>query len=322
MRIFGTHAAPAMAETDFAQTGVGNASVREPQPSLGVSRSQDRGRQWSTLLPILRCPACHKPLLKDAQDESVGCGEHAYPMRFGVPLLLMEPSLNLVRAWEPSETTLRDRVWRWVPGPVAGGRQLRLLRHFLASTVRAGAMVVNIGSGGWDLGGEVFNVDLYPFPNVDVAGDVHNLPFDDASVDAMVCMGTLEHIEAPEAAVTEFFRVLRSGGRIFCTVPFLQAYHEDPDDFQRWTRTGVDRLFRDFQQRVIRPSHGPGSAFTWIGAEVLATLLSFGRPRVQTLWLIFWRYVLAPFKWTDALTEGWAIEHRVSCGFSIVAEKP
>lgn len=45
------------------------------------------------------------------------------------------------------------------------------------------------------------------------------LPFPDASFDVVVCLEVLEHITAHEAAVAEFLRVLRPGGRLIISVP-------------------------------------------------------------------------------------------------------
>ena len=45
--------------------------------------------------------------------------------------------------------------------------------------------------------------------NPDIVGDVHDLPFEDNSVDAVICMNVLEHVEEPQKAVKEIYRVLR-----------------------------------------------------------------------------------------------------------------
>jgi ubiquinone/menaquinone biosynthesis C-methylase UbiE len=45
-------------------------------------------------------------------------------------------------------------------------------------------------------------------------GDARRLPFPDGSFDAVVCVTALSHIPNGEAAIPEFVRVLRSGGRL------------------------------------------------------------------------------------------------------------
>ncbi len=50
-------------------------------------------------------------------------------------------------------------------------------------------------------------------------GDVRDLPFADASFDAIYSMGTIEHFDETERAVAEIVRVLRPGGRAIIGVP-------------------------------------------------------------------------------------------------------
>jgi SAM-dependent methyltransferase len=50
-------------------------------------------------------------------------------------------------------------------------------------------------------------------------GDVRDLPFADASFDAVYSMGTIEHFEETERAVGEMARVLKPGGRAIVGVP-------------------------------------------------------------------------------------------------------
>jgi SAM-dependent methyltransferase len=50
-------------------------------------------------------------------------------------------------------------------------------------------------------------------------GDVRDLPFADASFDAIYSMGTIEHFDETERAVGEMARVLKPGGRAIIGVP-------------------------------------------------------------------------------------------------------
>jgi len=51
------------------------------------------------------------------------------------------------------------------------------------------------------------------------AADVRDLPFRDASFDAVYSMGTIEHFDETEQAVKEIVRVLRTGGSAIIGVP-------------------------------------------------------------------------------------------------------
>lgn len=69
------------------------------------------------------------------------------------------------------------------------------------------------------------------------------IPLESASVDAILCTEVLEHAIEPEELVKEMFRILRPGGRLCVTVPFIWGLHELPYDFRRFTSIGLANLF-------------------------------------------------------------------------------
>lgn len=91
--------------------------------------------------------------------------------------------------------------------------------------------------------------------NPDVVGDIHDLPFEDNSVDAIICMAVLEHVEEPQKAVKEMYRVLKPGGYCFIYAPFLFFYHPMEgyySDYYRFTRQGFEYMTRDFKEVEIQ----------------------------------------------------------------------
>jgi len=93
----------------------------------------------------------------------------------------------------------------------------------------------------------------------DIVGDVHNLPLPDASLDAVICIAVLEHVEEPQKAMKEIYRVLRPGGFCFIYVPFLYYYHPMKGyykDFYRFTYDGAEYLTRDFKTVEIENVRG------------------------------------------------------------------
>jgi SAM-dependent methyltransferase len=71
------------------------------------------------------------------------------------------------------------------------------------------------------------------------------LPFSGSTFDTVLMTEVLEHVGNAAAAVNEAARVLRSGGHLLVTVPFLYPTHEAPYDFHRFTHYGlVDTLQR------------------------------------------------------------------------------
>jgi SAM-dependent methyltransferase len=69
----------------------------------------------------------------------------------------------------------------------------------------------------------------------DVQADAAALPFTDNCFDIVVCAELLEHVYAPENVLAEVFRVLKNGGLLLITVPFLVQIHADPTDYGRYT---------------------------------------------------------------------------------------
>lgn len=74
---------------------------------------------------------------------------------------------------------------------------------------------------------------------VDVYYDGRTLPFDDASFDAVVAFEVFEHLFNLEEMLNEIRRVIRPGGKLFFTVPFVWDEHEVPYDFGRYTSFGI-----------------------------------------------------------------------------------
>ncbi|MBU2575480.1 methyltransferase domain-containing protein [Patescibacteria group bacterium] len=95
--------------------------------------------------------------------------------------------------------------------------------------------------------------------NPDIVGDIQSLPLEDNSVDAFICNAILEHVEEPQKAVKEMYRVLKPGGYCFIYVPFLYYYHPMKGyykDFYRFTYDGVKYMCRDFSQVEIQNVRG------------------------------------------------------------------
>lgn len=95
--------------------------------------------------------------------------------------------------------------------------------------------------------------------NPDIVGDIHDLPLADESVDAIICMSVLEHVEEPQKAVREMYRCLKKGGYCYIDVPFLFFYHPMPGyykDFFRFTKDGLEYMTKDFSHVEIQNVRG------------------------------------------------------------------
>lgn len=72
--------------------------------------------------------------------------------------------------------------------------------------------------------------------------DGNRFPFDDQSFDSLLCNQVLEHVFTPDKFVSELARVIKPGGRLLLTVPFIWDEHEQPYDFARYTSFGLKAI--------------------------------------------------------------------------------
>ena len=68
------------------------------------------------------------------------------------------------------------------------------------------------------------------------------LPFKDCEFDSILTTQVLEHVFTPEIFVAELYRVLKPGGVMLLTVPFIWNEHEEPFDFGRYSSFGLRAL--------------------------------------------------------------------------------
>ena len=79
---------------------------------------------------------------------------------------------------------------------------------------------------------------------IDLLGSAYAIPAPDAYFDSALCTSVLEHLEEPEQALRECYRVLKLGGVAIYSVPFIWHLHEEPRDFYRFSKYGLDYLFK------------------------------------------------------------------------------
>jgi SAM-dependent methyltransferase len=167
-----------------------------------------------------------------------------------------------------------DRTRSLLPGPLR-----RYVQHFeaeieravteFAGSLRRGARVLDAGAGegnyksyfaaqryvGLDLGvGDA----AWDYSRLDVVGDLALLPFRDGVFDASLNVTTLEHVRDPLRVLSEIARSLAPGGKLLLIVPHEWEEHQQPHDYFRYTRYGLDYLLREagFGTFEIRPVGG------------------------------------------------------------------
>jgi SAM-dependent methyltransferase len=93
------------------------------------------------------------------------------------------------------------------------------------------------------------NLDSSTAP--DLLCDVTRVPLPDEAADCVLCTEVLEHLPDPGACVREANRLLRTGGYLITSTPFMYPVHPDPRDFQRFAPDGLRLLLASFSQVTI-----------------------------------------------------------------------
>ncbi len=85
---------------------------------------------------------------------------------------------------------------------------------------------------------------------IDIFYDGKKIPVENETFDSILSSEVFEHIFNLEEVLTELNRVLKKGGVILITCPFLWKEHEVPNDFARYTHFALKHLFEKNGFRV------------------------------------------------------------------------
>jgi SAM-dependent methyltransferase len=128
----------------------------------------------------------------------------------------------------------------------------------------------------------------------DIYYDGGAFPFADGEFDSVVTSQVFEHVFTPAAFLLEIRRVLKAGGCLLLTAPFVWDEHEQPADFARYSSFGLRHVLTEAGFTVIE------SRKSLVGAGVLAQLANAmvykkaGARVHRTAWLAAAMLVMAP----------------------------
>lgn len=211
------------------------------------------------------------------------------------------------------------------------GRSRQGLYEFLGlefSRFNAGDKVLTIGSGG-----EInrllyqyaeknsfvitsFDIDNHRQP--DIQGDICSYDFGDTTFDHVVICEVLEHVHSPHLAIRNIFKILKSGGHLILTTPFLLPIHEAPFDYYRFTKYGLMHLLQDFEQITIKERNNYFEAIDVLYMRILQT----NHPRTRFVsWIVLpWVYYIGRIR-SKLLYKLLPVDE-LTTGYNVTAVKP
>ncbi|MBG0827862.1 class I SAM-dependent methyltransferase [Planomonospora sp. ID67723] len=287
-----------------------------------MKKVADPASRLVRLEDVLGCPDCHGPLSDSL--ECPGCGVSG--SRNGAQLKfagfsdteLRQDPLNHVKE------SVKQRFGSLYPLAISLLSPVYMsgsVRSFLRGFDLDRELVADLGCGTQRYDPRMLCVDGGSYANVDLIADLSRLPLRDGVLSGITSIAVLEHVPDPDAHIAEMWRVLAPGGRLFCYMPFIVPFHASPDDYQRYTKVGLERRFQRFEVLDVRVGCGPTSGLLWVLQEWLALALSFGSERLYRAFVpLMW--LLSPLKILDVVMARHPAASVIASGFVIEARKP
>lgn len=225
---------------------------------------------------ILVCPKTKKKLIYDGRTHLVTEDrKQRYEIYNGnIPVLLDDPESMGKYRYESEEMNKRYSAESIEGSQSFRSRMMAKLRkdyrskgcrdafNDLFENITEESICLSIGGGPTRAHLKLINLNIGPFPNVDVISDAHSLPYADNSVDIIHSEAVVEHLYDPAKAASEMFRVLKPSGKCYVCTPFMQAFHGFPHHYQNYTIVGHRKLFHSAGFEVVSYGTCVGPVFT------------------------------------------------------------
>ena len=189
--------------------------------------------------------------------------------------------------------------------------------------------VVNMGSGVESFYKKIFSsfkslirIGIPHSGYVNAYGDAMALPLKSDSVDLFISSSVIEHLSNPEKAVSELFRTVKPGGLVYAEIPFIGAYHMAPNDYQRYTISGIEALFsrHGFFLENKGICSGPVTALVLLIQHAIVEAMPIGS--IQFLLRVILTWVFHPLKYLDYFFSRLKWGEYLACNFFYLGRKP
>ena len=183
------------------------------------------------------------------------------------------------------------------------------------------ALIINLGSGPKIISDKIVNIDYFHYKGVLMVADATRLPFKDFSVDGVISESVLEHVKQPWIVTKEIERILKKGGWLYASVPFVDPYHSSPDDYYRWTSSGLRQMLSGFNEKEMKIGWGPTSCLISVLAHWLGIVFSFGNKIIYQIITLFFLCLFSPLKLLDFIFKFYKFSTNLSVGLYFLGTK-
>jgi SAM-dependent methyltransferase/uncharacterized protein YbaR (Trm112 family) len=293
------------------------------------------------LAKLLSCPNCKQRSLKTERKaiNCEACGE-VYGLLLDTPILIKKDS-PVLEWYEPKmDSRSSGRVLRklmnlyWWLRPEARlwtKRSQEALQRLIeeVNPDSDDVCVVLIGAGFESVYrrilnpyGDIIRIGLASRGDVDLFCDVCDIPLPAQSLDLILSSSVLEHVYDPERAVREMFRTAKPGGYVYAEIPFMRAFHMIPVDYQRYTISGIEELFKRHGFKLVEKGicSGPFTASVLFFIDFFSGLFSFNK-YIKAIVTLILSMALHPIKYLDRLVENAAWAEITACNFYYIGKK-
>ena len=270
----------------------------------------------TALHEYLICPHCRSKLFPRGESFFCNSCDAVYPVIGGIPILIDESvsAFRISSYQRPKPLTHRERAKRalrsmlpTISMNLTARTSFRQFRELLfAANPKPRVLIVGGATAG--VGSEELLRDqAIEFIETDVAidqrtalvCDAHVLPFANHSFDGVISQALMMYLQDFPRCVGEMLRVLKPGGVIYSDTPFMEQVVGGQYDFYRFTLTGHEYQFRNFEKIASGVSCGPAMATAW---SIQYLLLSFTENHaIRAGMRIFCKCTLFWLKYLDLL---------------------
>jgi len=309
--------------------------------SLSEPQSKVMDLHNKKLAKVVCCPDCKQQALKTDQQaiKCDACGQ-SYAMLLDTPILIKQdsPVLEWYKPTLDSSSSggvwgiLMNFYWRLRPEVRVWTKRSQEALQKLIQEVNPDvddAYVVLIGTGFESVYKrilkpyrDIIRIGLASRGDVDLFCDVCDIPLFTQSLDLILSSSVLEHVYDPERAVQEMFRALKPGGHVYAEIPFMRAFHMIPVDYQRYTISGIEELFKRHGFKMVDKGicSGPFTASVLFFIDFFSSLFSFNKYIKAGVTLIL-SIVFHPIKYLDRFAENAAWAEINACNFYYIGKK-